>query len=90
MWLTVKEVSDITKIKKSTLYLWVSQEVIPHYRLGRLVRFKLNEVEKWLDKFKKEPDSRRERLERQSRKVVIPDVEEIIRKAIDEAKTHKV
>ncbi len=52
--LTVKNLSDLLSIKRSTLYLWVEKGEIPHYRVGRLVRFNLEEVDKWLRRHKKD------------------------------------
>lgn len=56
-WLTVKEASSHYRIKRSTLYLWVGQCIIPHYKVGRLVRFKPEEVGKWLEEHKHNPRS---------------------------------
>lgn len=47
--LTIDEVSEITKIKKSTLRAWVFQRRIPCVRIGgRLVRFQEGDIEKWI------------------------------------------
>ena len=39
MWLTVRELSDYIKLKEKTIYHLVSNGMIPHYRIGKLVRF---------------------------------------------------
>ena len=46
---TVKEVSEFLKVKESTLYSWVSAGLIPSFKVNGLVRFDMNQVEKWLD-----------------------------------------
>jgi excisionase family DNA binding protein len=48
--LNVKEVSQTLNVKESTVYDWVSIGFIPHYKIGKLVRFKESEVLKWLEK----------------------------------------
>ena len=35
-------------IKKSTLYEWIVQKKVPHYKVGRLVKFKRDDLEAWL------------------------------------------
>ena len=49
--LTVDELSDILKISRSTIDRW-RKEGMPCKRIGRGIRFKFEEVEKWLDKNK--------------------------------------
>ena len=46
--LTVKEVSQWLQVKPSTLYVWAEHGMIPHLKLGRLVRFDHDEIEMWL------------------------------------------
>jgi excisionase family DNA binding protein len=36
-------------VKVSTIYQWTHIGYIPHMKLGRFVRFKENEVLKWLE-----------------------------------------
>ncbi|MDH4227160.1 MAG: helix-turn-helix domain-containing protein [Deltaproteobacteria bacterium] len=48
MWLTIKDIAEHTKIKTKTIYHLVSIGEIPHFRIGRLIRFKLDEVEAWM------------------------------------------
>jgi excisionase family DNA binding protein len=35
-------------MKKSSLYAMIERQEIPHYRIGRLARFKPSEIEEWL------------------------------------------
>lgn len=46
--LTVKEVSGYTGLAPDTIYTMVSQRKIPHVKLGRLVKFDLELLDKWL------------------------------------------
>ena len=49
MWLTIKELSAYIKIKDKTLYYLVERGAIPHYRIGKLVRFKQAEIDAWME-----------------------------------------
>jgi excisionase family DNA binding protein len=47
--LTIRELSKILKINKSTLYQWVNEGKIPYIRMGGIIRFRKNDIVKWLD-----------------------------------------
>jgi len=49
--LTVKELSAWLNIKPSTLYLWASQNKIPHCRIHGLIRFEPDAIQAWLNTF---------------------------------------
>ena len=51
--LNVKELAKIIKVRQGTIYLWVSQEKIPHIKLGKRVLFDKSEIKKWIDQHKK-------------------------------------
>ncbi len=46
--LTIDEVEELLKVKKSTLYSWVSEGRIPSFKLHGLVRFDKEEIEGWV------------------------------------------
>jgi len=48
MWLDVKELSSYLKLKEKTVYYLVRQGLIPHYRIGKLIRFQKNEIDSWM------------------------------------------
>lgn len=52
--LTVKAVSEWLEVRPSTIYLWAAQGAIPHMKLGRLLRFDLDELEGWLQTLRRE------------------------------------
>ena len=52
---TVKELSDIINVRESTIYAWVSQERIPHIKLGKKVLFDPSEIEKWVKEHRRSP-----------------------------------
>jgi excisionase family DNA binding protein len=37
-------------INKNTLYEWIIQKKIPHIKVGRLVKFRREDLEAWLGK----------------------------------------
>lgn len=46
--LTIEDLSALFKIPKATLYDWTHLGFIPHYKIGRHVRFDPQEVRDWL------------------------------------------
>ena len=84
-FLNIQDLSQYLGIKPSTLYSMVERKMIPHYKVGRMVRFKLSEIDQWMAGKKEEcvdPD-------KVARKVLGPvqrhkiDVDRIVRKAIE-------
>ena len=47
MYLTLKEVAELLKVKPRTIYAWVSDNRIPFERKGSLLRFRLDAVLAW-------------------------------------------
>ena len=45
-----EEAAEFLGISINTLYEWVSQKKIPHMKVGGLLKFKREHLEKWLDK----------------------------------------
>ena len=52
----IREVAEYLGISVNTLYSWVWQGKIGCYKLGRRVKFSLNEIEQFLQKHKREPN----------------------------------
>jgi len=48
--LTPDEVAELLSVRKSTIYQWTHQGFIPHVKLGKFVRFREGDVNKWLEK----------------------------------------
>jgi len=48
--LSPQELSDVLSVSIETVYAWTSQKRIPYIKMGRLVRFNADEVNKWLER----------------------------------------
>ncbi len=46
---TPDEMSELLGVKLSTIYQWTHIGYIPHFKLGRFVRFKERDVMNWLE-----------------------------------------
>ena len=52
---TIEQLSEYLNLKRSTLYFQVETGQIPHYRIGRLLRFKKAEIDEWLESHRISP-----------------------------------
>ena len=53
MLLTIKDLAEQLSIKPSTLYAWASQSKIPCVHIHGLIRFRPEDIERWLSEFAK-------------------------------------
>lgn len=54
--ISVQNASRLYDFKPCTLYKWVREGTIPHYKIGSLVRFNVAEIDDWLKSYRKEPE----------------------------------
>lgn len=54
LFIDVDDLAKFLKVKKQTAYHIVATQDIPHYRVGRLIRFTMSQVEEWMEKNKTE------------------------------------
>ena len=47
-YLSVDEIAEYLGIKKDTVYKWVAAKRIPAHKVGRLLKFKKDEVDEWI------------------------------------------
>ena len=47
-WLSVTEISKYLGINKDSVYKWVKEKGLPAHRLGKLWKFKTDEVDVWM------------------------------------------
>ena len=88
-FMIVKDVSEYIQIKVSTVYAMVEEKRIPHYRVGRQIRFKRSDLDGWMEEQKQEVvDTKKEarRIIRSVSKRSVQDVDNIVGKAIEEEK----
>jgi len=70
-------------IKEGTIYAKIGE--IPHFRIGRLLRFKRQDLDTWIETKRETAATQQIKTTRPPKKNV-PDVNRIVRKAIDAAK----
>lgn len=46
--LNIDRLAEYLNVNRNTIYAWISQKKIPYIKLGRLVRFRLNDILKWV------------------------------------------
>jgi len=47
-WLSVEEIAQYLGVSKDTVYAWISKRGMPAHRIGRLWKFKTDEVDGWV------------------------------------------
>jgi len=56
-WVGVDKVAAHLGVTKDSVYRWVESKGLPARRVGRLLRFKLSEVDAWVDQGRGEATS---------------------------------
>ena len=49
-WLSVDEICAYLGVKRDTIYKWISEKGMPAHKVGRLWKFKRDEVDEWVRK----------------------------------------
>jgi len=47
-WLSVGEIRKYLGVSNDTVYKWIDKHDMPAHRMGRLWKFKRNEVDEWV------------------------------------------
>ena len=47
-WVSVEEISKHLGVARDTVYRWIEQRGLPAHKIGRLWKFKLVEVDLWV------------------------------------------
>lgn len=88
-FLNVKEISSYLSLRASTIYSMVEERRIPHYRIGRKIRFKKSVIDQWMEQQKQEVVE----IRVEARKILGSikkkgglDLDKIVKNSIDEAK----
>lgn len=46
---SVEEIANHIGVSKDTIRAWVKKETIPFYKVGRQYKFKLSEIDAWIE-----------------------------------------
>lgn len=90
VYLNVGDIAKYLGMKSSNIYSKVESREIPHYRIGRLIRFKLDEVEAWMEA-RKDPvvgatlEARKAAIKPAQRRAA-QDVNAIVKKTIEDVR----
>ena len=49
-WLSVDEIGVYLGVKRDTVYKWISDKALPAHKIGRLWKFKREEIDAWVRK----------------------------------------
>ncbi|MFH1614491.1 MAG: helix-turn-helix domain-containing protein [Planctomycetota bacterium] len=55
-WVSIDEISEHLGVKKDTIYKWVAKKKMPAHKVGRLLKFQIKEVDRWIREGKASPD----------------------------------
>lgn len=47
-WLSVEEIAKHIGCSKDTIRAWIKKEAIPYHKVGRQFKFKISEVDEWI------------------------------------------
>jgi len=47
-WLSVEEIAGYLGVKRDTLYKWIARKRMPAHKIGRLWKFRKDEVDDWV------------------------------------------
>ena len=47
-WVTLKEIQAYLGVGRETILQWIAKRNMPAYKVGRLWKFKLSEVDDWI------------------------------------------
>ena len=47
-WLSVEEIAAHLGVKPTSIYKWITRKSMPAHKLGRLWKFKIDEVDEWI------------------------------------------
>ncbi len=48
-WVSVEDVASHLGVAKDSVYRWIEHKGLPAHRVGRLWKFRLSEVDKWIE-----------------------------------------
>lgn len=47
-WVSVNEIAAHLGVKPTSIYKWITRKAMPAHKVGRLWKFKIDEVDEWV------------------------------------------
>ena len=48
-WMNIEEIAEHLGLSKDTIRRWIKKESIPYHKIWKLYKFKISEVDEWVD-----------------------------------------
>lgn len=48
-WMSLEEISNHLGVSKDTIRIWIKKETIPFHKIGRQYKFRVSEVDAWVE-----------------------------------------
>lgn len=48
-WSSLEEIAAHLGVSKDTIRNWIKKDVIPHHRIGKQYKFRISEVDEWVE-----------------------------------------
>lgn len=48
-WSGLEEIAQHLGVSKDTIRIWIKRDNIPHHKIGRQYKFKISEVDSWVE-----------------------------------------
>ncbi len=48
-WMSLEEIAKHLGVSKDTIRAWIKKETIPYHKIGRKYKFRISEVDAWVD-----------------------------------------
>jgi len=49
-WSSLEEIAEHLGVSKDTIYRWIATKQMPAHKIGKLWKFKISEIDKWVTK----------------------------------------
>jgi excisionase family DNA binding protein len=48
-WSNLKDIAEHLGVSEDTIRIWIRKDAIPHYRLGKQYKFRISEIDAWIE-----------------------------------------
>lgn len=56
-FLSVRQLTEFLGVSEDTVYSWTMRKAIPHFKLGKMLRFHKAEIIRWMEAKRVEPSA---------------------------------